>query len=90
MYQEFNEIYLKYKKFLPQKLAFKMAYKSIQGRKQHVYNSGNGRSKNARKAVKLYRVGSKKENARIFENDYLGLDYFLYDANDSEIMRLEQ
>lgn len=33
MYQEFNEIYLKYKKFLLQKLAFKMAYKAIQGRK---------------------------------------------------------
>lgn len=29
MYQEFNEIYLKYKKFLPQKLAFKMAYKAV-------------------------------------------------------------
>lgn len=25
-----------------------------------------------------------------FENDYLGLDYFLYDVNDNEIMRLEQ
>lgn len=30
MYQEFNDLYLKYKKFLPQKLAFKMAYKAIQ------------------------------------------------------------
>lgn len=33
MYQEFNEIYLKYKRFLPQKLAYKMAFKAIQGRR---------------------------------------------------------
>lgn len=33
---------------------------------------------------------ARKRMQEYFENDYLGLDYFLYDANDNEIMRLEQ
>ena len=30
MYQEFNEVYLRCRKFLPQKLSFWVAYKVIQ------------------------------------------------------------
>lgn len=33
---------------------------------------------------------ARKRMQEYFENDYLGLDYFLYDVNDNEIMRLEQ
>ena len=31
---------------------------------------------------------ARKRMQEYFENDYLGLDYFFYDANDNEIMRL--
>lgn len=32
---------------------------------------------------------ARKRMQEYFEDDYLGLDYFLYDANDNEIMRLK-
>ena len=81
MYQEFNDLYLKYKKFLPQKLAFKMAYKAIQA---------TDGARTQEKRLNCTESEARKRMQEYFENDYLGLDYFLYDANDNEIMRLEQ
>lgn len=33
---------------------------------------------------------AREKMQQLFEDDYLGLDYYLFDANDNEIMRLEQ